>query len=47
VYEPYLIQLGFLARTTRGRVATMHAYEHMGIPYPENGDKPDQQRPLF
>lgn len=46
VYEPYLIQLGFLARTTRGRVATAHAYEHMGIPYPEREDK-SQQRPLF
>jgi Holliday junction DNA helicase RuvB len=35
VYEPYLLQLGFLARTPRGRVATRRAYEHMGIPYPE------------
>lgn len=33
VCEPYLLQLGFLARTRRGRVATPHAYEHMGIPY--------------
>lgn len=31
VYEPYLIQLGFLARTPRGRVATRLAYEHLGI----------------
>jgi Holliday junction DNA helicase RuvB len=30
VYEPYLIQLGFLERTPRGRVATRHAYEHLG-----------------
>lgn len=36
VYEPYLLQLGFLARTPRGRVATRRAYEHMGIPYPAN-----------
>ncbi|MCX7836208.1 MAG: Holliday junction branch migration DNA helicase RuvB [bacterium] len=31
VYEPYLIQEGFLARTPRGRVATQRAYEHFGI----------------
>jgi len=30
-HEPYLIQIGFLARTPRGRVATRHAYEHLGI----------------
>lgn len=30
VYEPYLLQLGFLMRTPRGRVATRHAYEHRG-----------------
>jgi len=33
VYEPYLMQIGFLARTPRGRVATKLAYEHLGIPY--------------
>ncbi|MFW5708749.1 MAG: Holliday junction branch migration DNA helicase RuvB [Chloroflexota bacterium] len=33
VYEPYLLQLGFLDRTQRGRVATPHAYEHIGLPY--------------
>lgn len=33
VYEPYLLQLGFLDRTPRGRVATRRAYEHMGISY--------------
>jgi len=32
VYEPYLLQLGFLERTPRGRVATRHAYEHLGLP---------------
>ena len=36
VYEPYLIQLGFINRTPRGRVATSAAYEHLGIPYPED-----------
>lgn len=33
VYEPYLIQLGFIERTPRGRVVTRHAYEHLNIPY--------------
>ena len=33
VYEPYLMQLGFLARTPRGRIATPTAYEHLGINY--------------
>jgi holliday junction DNA helicase RuvB len=33
VYEPYLLQLGFLDRTPRGRVATPLAYQHLGIPY--------------
>lgn len=32
VYEPFLLQLGFLARTPRGRVATPRAFEHLGIP---------------
>ena len=34
VYEPYLMQIGFLARTPRGRCATKLAYDHLGIPYP-------------
>ena len=33
VYEPYLLQLGFLSRTPRGRMATMKAYEHFGVKY--------------
>ena len=33
VYEPYLLQIGFIARTSRGRVATPLAYEHLGIEY--------------
>lgn len=32
VYEPYLIQIGFVNRTSRGRVVTEKAYEHLGIP---------------
>jgi Holliday junction DNA helicase RuvB len=31
VYEPYLLQLGFLKRTPRGRVATERAYRHLGL----------------
>ncbi len=35
VYEPYLLQQGLLKRTSRGRVVTEKAYEHLGIPYNE------------
>jgi Holliday junction DNA helicase RuvB len=42
VVEPYLLQLGFLDRTPRGRVATRRAYEHLGIPY-----EPQVQPGLF
>lgn len=34
VYEPYLLQIGLLKRTTRGRIVTEKAYEHLNIPYP-------------
>ena len=34
VYEPYLMQIGFLSRTPRGRVVLPAAYAHLGIPYP-------------
>ena len=34
VYEPYLMQIGFLGRTPRGRIATAAAYEHLGIEVP-------------
>ena len=37
VYEPYLLQVGFLDRTRRGRVATRRAYEHLGFEYPKDG----------
>ena len=33
VYEPYLLQTGLLKRTTRGRMVTKKAYDHLGIPY--------------
>ena len=35
VYEPYLLQIGFINRTPRGRVATQKAYEHLKINYQE------------
>lgn len=35
IYEPYLMQLGFLQRTPRGRVVTKSGYEHLNIPYEE------------
>jgi holliday junction DNA helicase RuvB len=41
VYEPFLIQIGFLDRTPRGRVATRLAYDHFGLPLPR------RQTPLF
>jgi Holliday junction DNA helicase RuvB len=41
VYEPFLIQIGFLDRTPRGRVATRLAYEHFGL------TMPGHQTPLF
>lgn len=39
VYEPYLLQLGFLARTPRGRICLRAGYEHMGASMPENVKK--------
>jgi Holliday junction DNA helicase RuvB len=45
VYEPYLIQLGFLDRTPRGREATRRAYEHLGLE--PKGKAAPAQRPLF
>ena len=35
VYEPYLLQLGLLKRTPRGRVVTAAAYRHLGLPAPD------------
>jgi len=39
VIEPYLIQLGFLERTAKGRVATKKAYEHLGIAFIDEKQK--------
>ena len=43
VYEPYLMQIGFLSKTPRGRVVTPLAYEHLGIPF---GDTSNGQQKL-
>jgi len=40
VYEPYLMQVGFLQRTPRGRVATARAYQHLGLPPKEKPEPP-------
>lgn len=45
VVEPYLLQLGFLERTARGRVATPHAYSHLGLPQSSAPNAPDVQQP--
>jgi Holliday junction DNA helicase RuvB len=49
VVEPYLLQLGFLERTARGRVATVHAYEHLNLPLPRSrkGEEDNVQPTLF
>jgi len=44
VYEPFLIQMGYIKRTPRGRVATKLAYSHFGIPM---DDRDPQQKKLF
>ncbi len=40
VVEPYLMQLGFLERTSQGRMATKSACQHLGLEYPQEKDKP-------
>jgi Holliday junction DNA helicase RuvB len=45
VYEPYLLQQGYLGRTTRGRVATRKAYEHLRLPFA--GEVAARQKELF
>ena len=46
VVEPYLMQLGFIMRTPRGRICTQAAYDHMKIPMPQSG-KLDGQTSLL
>ncbi|MDR1828986.1 MAG: Holliday junction branch migration DNA helicase RuvB [Methylobacteriaceae bacterium] len=38
IIEPYLIQKGFIQRTPRGRILTVHAYRHLGLPEPKGRD---------
>jgi len=45
IYEPFLMRIGFLERTIRGRCVTPRAYEHLGIPSPKPGHSP--QKKLF
>jgi len=40
IYEPYLLQLGFIMRTPRGRVVTEAGYHHMGVNFPKKDDSP-------
>ncbi len=47
VYEPYLLQLGFIERTPRGRTATMLAYQHLDIAYRPGVVQQDEQYKLF
>lgn len=39
VIEPYLLQIGFLKRTNRGRMATQDAYQHLGVAFPQSPEK--------
>lgn len=47
MYEPYLMQIGFLSRTPRGRCVTRLAYEHLGIAYHAQQPSKDEQLKLF
>jgi Holliday junction DNA helicase RuvB len=44
VYEPFLLQLGFIERTPRGRMVTQLGYKHLGLPYDR---KKTNQAPLW
>ena len=47
VYEPYLMQIGYLSRTPRGRCVTRLAYEHLGLPYREQTKSGSPQLNIF
>ena len=47
VYEPFLMQIGFLNRTPRGRVATRLAYEHLHLPMPVRRPQGIDDRPTL
>ena len=44
VIEPYLMQIGFIKRSPRGRVATKAAYEHFRIPFEQDSKQKPQQK---
>ena len=44
VYEPYLMQIGFLSRTPRGRMVTPAGYRHLGMPMPGNAANADDDQ---
>ena len=46
VYEPYLMQIGFLTRTARGRCVTKLGYEHLDIPYPSDKNNDSSQQTI-
>ena len=47
VYEPYLLQIGYLSRTPRGRCVTRLAYEHLGLPFQSQTNKGSEQMDIF
>jgi len=47
VYEPFLIQAGFIQRTPRGRVATIRAYDHFGRPQRDRAANPPRKQPTL
>lgn len=47
VYEPYLLQIGYLSRTPRGRCVTRLAYEHLGLPYRSATSSKSEQIDIF
>ncbi|MBF8299588.1 MAG: ruvB [Dehalococcoidia bacterium] len=47
VYEPYLLQLGFIGRTPRGRIATRRAYEYLGVAYKNGPEANGAGQPSF
>ena len=44
VYEPYLLQIGFISRTPRGRMVTRQGYTHLGLPYKPKASADDGQQ---
>lgn len=47
IYEPYLMQLGFIKRTSQGRIATKLAYKHLGIKYSSSEPKDNSRNSLI